>query len=183
MISRYLNSTQSQDWRTIHETLCTPEETRNGSCHSPHEQLLTLASGGGGTNGSANQGAVYLVSEQRYPFRNSSDNQGLVRIVRLQREGNGAGSNADNSATLTPDQTFGVNGSVLLNAPTTQENRTLLRGLPVSQKINGTHLTSLYAAPTGVALVRFPLTEENNRDVDNRNLSQPARPPFPAGAG
>ncbi len=201
---KILNSTQSEDWRTIHETLCTPEETRNGSCHSPHEQLLTLASGSGSANGSTHQGAVYLVSEQRYPFRNSSDNQGLVRIVRLQREGNGAGSNSDNSTTLTLDQTFGVNGFVLLNASTTQENRTLLRGLPVSQKINETHLTSLYALPplftntsstsasvsnsssnssslngtaaTGVALVRFPLSEDNI-DVDIETYPDlPGRP-------
>ncbi len=189
---RILNSTQREDWYTIHGTLCTPGKKRNGSCHSPHEQLLTLASGGGGTNG----GAVYLVSEQRYPFRNSSDNQGLVHIVRLQREGNGSG----NSTTLTLDQTFGVNGLVLLHAPTTPENRTLLRGLPVSQQTNGTHLTSLYAlpslsvntsstnsssnsiaanstAPTGVALVRFPLSVWNNRGVDIETYPDlPGRP-------
>ncbi len=178
-----LNSTGGDDWRTIHETLCKPDVKRDTSCHSPHEQLLTMASGG--------EDSVYLVSEQRYPYRKTSDNLGLVRIVRLQREGNGSG----NSTTLVHDNTFGEHGSVLLNASTNQENRTLLRGLPVSQRVSDTHLTSLYALPpsftntssnassskntvqTGVALVRFPLTEGNTVEIETYP-QLPGRPYF-----
>ncbi len=164
-----LNSTKKGEWRTVHNSICPPGQEQKGSCHSPHEQLLTLASG--------SSGSVYLVSEQRYPFKESSDHKGLVRVVRLQQEAN--------STSLVPDQSFGVNGSVLLNAPTTEGSRNLLRGLPVSQQVNATHLTSLYALQqenttqaavnqshviqsnatqeqtprTGAALVHFPLNE------------------------
>ena len=107
---KLLNTTQPQPWRDAHQEFCCSSvdgiphiaclSNTSASCHYPHEQLLATVPEGGHS--------VLLLSRQRYPYNNASDEQGLLRISRLQF------SNLHSSAgTAELNPPFGTNATLL----------------------------------------------------------------------
>ncbi len=123
-----LNTTRPQNWTAAQQAFC--EQTpcdQSTTCHYPNEQLHTLVPVG--------NDSLLLVSRQRYPFNAQSDQQGLVRMTRLNRNG----------TELRADDTFGHNGTRLYS-PSDSNTALPPPGALVGQLVNGTHLITLYAS-------------------------------------
>ena len=143
-----LNTTVPNDWRIAQEAYCGAYANATGKtsgCHYPYEQLHTLVPAGNDT--------LLLATHQRYPFNPDSDENSLVRISRLTRNG----------TQWFEDDTFGSNGTLLYSPASQELARLPISTIPVGHVANQTSLTTLYPADghngSGVVLVRFPLAE------------------------
>ncbi|WP_230460118.1 hypothetical protein, partial [Sansalvadorimonas verongulae] len=134
-----LNTTQPEGWRTAQETFCQQTSSCDSTCHYPNEQAHALVSGG--------HDSLFLVSHQRYPYNEQSDEQGVILISRLNWDGTALGK----------DSSFGRNG-FLLYSPAASNGTLPPAEALVGQLADPTHLTTFYSTDSGgLQLVRFPL--------------------------
>ncbi|MCG8477214.1 MAG: hypothetical protein MI784_17240, partial [Cytophagales bacterium] len=157
-----LNTSDPADWTVAYQTFCSEhfQCSDSGSCHLPHDQLLTFAGAGDNT--------VLQLSRQRYPFNSDADKAGLVRVTRFH---------VDKDGSQIIDKTFGENGFLALY-PNQMDTLLPENVMPIAQVMTQSEVVTLYPSATDgdMLLARFPLNGEKNYDITN--ISRTAGRPF-----
>ena len=112
------------------------------SCHYPNEQRVALASSPDG---------LYLISQQRYPYNLTAEENALTRITGL--------TFAYGQEAPVVNADFGMNGIALHQSQSTER---LPLTSPHSTSINGTHLFHLYKKNNASMLAVFDLSQSNS---------------------